>query len=691
MPDFKADYIRDWTLEHCDTPGYRFEINRREFAVLGAGLLCVLTAAAANAAEAPIASRLHIGADGTVTVLSGKVELGQGVRTLLAQVAAEELRIAPRHVRVVLGDTALVPDDGGTWGSLTTPQTVPAVRQGAAAARAALERLGAERLGVSPETVHCEAGSVVASDGRKVTFRELASNGTPGGNIPANAQERRPVDWTVAGRDLQPLDGRAIVTGALRYPTDLRVVGLRFGRVVRSPSYRASLVRVTTPPEVTLVRHKDLLGVVGSSPAAAEAMAGIVKAEWNTEALVSDAEAIKEFRSTSTPPKPGEGGRYPALITSGDAKAAFDASLDKLEATYTLPWIAHVPLEPRAAIAEWRDGQLTIWSGTQAPFLVRRELAAAFGIPESRIRVIASNPGGAYGGKQRGECEIEAAWLARDAGAPVKLTWSREEEFTASYCRPAGIVDISASLDGSGGIAAWIHRNYNSGSASLRPPYAIPHLACEYHRAQSPLRQGSYRSLAGVANTFAREMHVTELAIAAKADALDFRLRNLDDERLRHVLQVGAERFGWGAGRKIAAGLACNIEKDARLALFTEVDTRNVRDLRVHRMVFVLDPGAVINPDSLRNQAEGALVQGMGGALFEQLRFDGRAITNPSLSAYRVPRFSDLPQIDVILVDRREIPSAGCGESPITVVAPAIGAALRAVTGKPVRDLPLNR
>jgi isoquinoline 1-oxidoreductase len=316
--------------------------------------------------------------------------------------------------------------------------------------------------------------------------------------------------------------------------------------------------------------------------------------------------------------------------------------------------------------------------------MVRKELAGAFHIPEERIRVIAIDTGSAFGGKQRGECEVEAARLARDAGAPVRLSWTREEEFTAAYCRPAGIVEMTAGLDGSGRIHAWRHRNYNSGAASLRPPYTIPHFSCEYHRSESPLHQGSYRSLAGVANTFARESHVDALAGIAGQDALEFRLRNIEDGRLREALERAGERFGWGRRPGAAEGLACNLEKDGRLALFVAMD-----GVKVRRMVLALDVGAVLNPDMLRNQATGALIQGIGGALFEELTFDARHITNPRLSKYRVPRFSDVPEIEVILIDQPKIPSAGSGEAPITVVAPAIAAALRRQSGDSLRSLPL--
>lgn len=624
MFDLKAQYIAEW--EACDTPDYRLELTRRELGWLGLGWVLTLS----RASGATLA-RIHTADDGTVTVLTGKIEMGQGSRTIVTQAVAEELRVDPARVRVVMGDTSIVPDDGGTWASLTTPQTIPVIREAAAAMRHA-----------------------AVTDAK---------------------------DWKVLGTSLPPVAGRAIVTGAQKYASDFRIAGMKHACVVRAPAYKAKLIRYSAPPDVKVVRSGDLIGVIAADPKTAERHARLVKAEWETSELPSRAAMFAAFREKSIPPKPGEGGRYPALMIQGDAPAALDRAGKKHEATYEVVNIAHVPLEPRAAIAEWKDGKLTIWSGCQAGFMARKEIAGLFRIPETDVRIIAVEPGGAYGGKQRAECEIEAAWMAREAGAPVKLAWSRREEFTASYCRPAGIVDVSGAIDEKGRITAWLHRNYNSGAASLRPPYSIPDYRCEYHRSESPIRQGSYRSLAGVANTFAREAFVDELAAMAKIDPLEFRLKNTEDQRLRHVLHIAAERFGWGTRQ---GGVACTTEKDARLALFIEMSGEKVR-----RAVMAIDPGAILNPDNLRNQCEGGIVQGIGGALFEELLFDSKHLLNTRLSRYRVPRFTDAPEIEVILVDRRDIPSTGAGEAPITLVAPAIRAALRPTAERPLRSLPL--
>jgi isoquinoline 1-oxidoreductase len=271
------------------------------------------------------------------------------------------------------------------------------------------------------------------------------------------------------------------------------------------------------------------------------------------------------------------------------------------------------------------------------------------------------------------------------------VAWTREEEFSIGYARPVGVVDVESGVDAAGRLVAWRFRNYNAGAPGLRPPYDLPNMSNEFWRSESPLRQGSYRALAATLNTFARESHIDEWAHALAKDPLEFRLTHISDARLKEVLERAAERFGW-AKRKPASGvgygLACTIEKAARLALLVETEGKGTA-LRVRRMVMVGDFGAALNPDNLRNQIQGGMIQGLGGALWERLRFDTRNQLTQKLSQYRVPRFRDMPEIVVELIDRRDVPSAGAGESPITLPAPAIANALFAATGERKRGLPL--
>jgi isoquinoline 1-oxidoreductase len=368
-------------------------------------------------------------------------------------------------------------------------------------------------------------------------------------------------------------------------------------------------------------------------------------------------------------------------------------------------YIAHVPLEPRAAVAEWNQGRLTVWTGTQRPWGVKGELAEAFKIPEDRVRVIVPDTGSAYGGKHTGEAAIEAARLAKAANRPVKLIWSREEEFTWAYFRPAGVIDIRSGVTKDGAITAWQFDNYNSGPSGIETPYDIANHASQFHPTDAPLRQGSYRGLAATANHFARESHMDDLAAAVGMDTLEFRLKNLKNERLRAVLQAAAAKFGWATKVKPAAdrgfGLACGVEKGGYVATCAEISivpseflgaevTPGPPRVRIDRVVTAFECGAVVNPEHLKNQIDGSVMMAIGGALFEAVEFENGRILNPHLANYRVPRFSDLPLIETVLVDRKDLPSAGAGETPIVGLAPAVGNAIFQATGTRIRSLPMT-
>jgi isoquinoline 1-oxidoreductase len=351
-----------------------------------------------------------------------------------------------------------------------------------------------------------------------------------------------------------------------------------------------------------------------------------------------------------------------------------------------------VPLEPRTALAEWNGDKVTVWTGTQRPFGVRSEVASAFGIPEPSVRVLVPDTGSAYGGKHTGEYAVEAARLAKHVGTPVKLIWTREEEFIWAYRRPAGVIDVTSGLKSDGTLSAWEMHNYLSGPSGLDTPYEVANRRVQFHPVESPLREGSYRGLASTANHFARESHMDELATACGVDPVAFRLKHLKNERLQAVLKAATDRFGW-AGRKTTRGtgfgVACGAEKGGYVACCAEIHVDPDHDIHVTRVVEAWDCGAIVNPDQLRNQVEGAIVMGLGGALYEAVEFANGRILNPRLSQYRVPRFRDVPKIEIVLLDRKDVPSAGAGEIPIVGIAPAIANALFHATGVRVRSMPI--
>jgi isoquinoline 1-oxidoreductase len=650
--------------------------------------------------DAPlIGDWLHIEADGTVVVFTGKVEVGQHIRTSLAQAVAEELRLPIGAIQLVMADTDRTPYDMGTVGSRTTPIMARRLHQVAAATRELLCDLAAARLGVDRSELAVADGTIShPPTGRSCGFGELTQGQRLTQEYGDDAPVTSPERWTIAGTDVPAVGGRGIVTGAHRYTPDLTLPGMRWGAVLRAPAFGAMLTSLDTSaaaalPGITVVHEGAFIGVVAPNRRAALQARDAIRAKWTAPEQVSSAQLFDYLRAHPAPPEALPPMMAPLRHEQGDVEAARAAATVTRAETYTVAYIAHAPLEPRAAVAEWRGGRLTVWTGTQRPFGVRAELAAALGLPESVIRVIVPDTGSAYGGKHFGDAAVEAARLARAAGAPVKLVWTREEEFTWAYFRPAGVIDIASTAGADGRLIAWEHQNYNSGAAGIHTPYAIPHQRIAFHPALAPLRQGSYRALAATANHFARETHMDELAHALGADPLAFRVAHTQEPRLRAVLEAAAAGFGWGASARPSGhgwGIAAGTEKGSYVATCAEVAVDRASGLvRVVRVVQAFECGAIVNPAGLRSQVEGALMQGLGGALFEAIEFeDGRIRTN-GFSSYRVPRFADVPAIEIILLDRKDVPSAGGSETPIVGIAPAVGNAIFDAVGVRLRSLPL--
>lgn len=668
-----------------------------------------------GASELPrqLGAWLHIAEDGAVTVFTGKVEIGQDIRTSLTQAVLDELPVTIDRLRLVMGDTALTPFDAGTFGSRTTPAMAPQLRRVAATARTWLLARAAERWKADAATLTIADGKVTDAAGRRTLgFGALTRGKKILELVPEDTPLRPRAEWSSGGRSLAKVDARAVVTGQRQYTSDLRRPGMLIGKVLRPPRLGATLdglddAGARAMPGVTVVREGGFAGVAARDAVTAGAALAALAPRWNEpaagDARVDSAGLYAALRGAGRQPPPAERDRDRDR-DKGDVDQALRTGAHRLTTSHEIAYIAHAPLEPRAAVAEWSAGrakpdqvQLTVWTGTQRPFGVRRELAQAFALPEAAVRVIAADTGSGYGGKHSGEAAVEAARLARAARRPVKLVWTREEEFSWAYFRPAGVIDIRSAVAADGKLLAWEARNINSGGSGLRTPYQVPNQRHRFLPAESPLRQGSYRGLAATANHFAREIHMDELAALVGQDPLAFRERNLTDERLRAVLRAAAERFGWGR-RKPAAGsgvgLACGAEKGGYVACCVELAAApdgDPADVSIARVVTAFECGAVVNPDHLTSQIEGSVIMGLGGALFEAVEFTAGRIRTTGFADYRVPRHGDVPPLETVLVDRPDLPSAGAGETPIVAIAPAIANALATVTGKRHRNLPLAR
>lgn len=665
-------------------------VSRRGFIQsLGAGLLIVAALPAAaeglleqgrgrrdrDQAPATIDTRLHIGEDGTITVMTGKVEMGQGARAQLTAAAAEELHLPADQVRLIMGDTSLCPDDGGTWGSQTTPRTVPSVRAACAAAFGLLAQLRVDRGDES------------------LTYADLAKDGDAlKGSVPQDVELSRVEDWKVLGSSLARPNGRDIVTGAHQFPSDIIRPGMLYAKVLRPPSYGAKLESIDLEAGralggVEVVREGDFVAVAAPSThqakKAIEALA--VSARWMpANEHVASSDLFDHLRRTAQ-----------GIPSRDDTKTA--SAAHTLQATYTAHYIQHVPMEPRAGVAEMTDdGKMVVWTGSQYPHGVRRAVAQVTGLADEDIHVITPDFGGGFGGKGSGEAGVEAARIAKAIGKPVALRWTRAEEFTWAYFRPGTVMDMQGTLDDAGKLTSWYFVNINAGGSGVRSPYRVEPKVDEAVRAAGPLREGSYRALGSTANNFARECFMDELATAAGKDPLQFRLAHLDDPRLRAVLELAAKEFGWsernGGSREpgVGWGIACGADKASFVAACAEVKVDEAAGtIAVRRICEAFECGKVHNPNNCRLQVEGAIIQGLGPMFREAMEFDGGQIRNASLLKYEVPRFADLPgKLDVHLLDRPDLPSVGAGETPLIAAAPAAANAVFMACGQRLRSLP---
>ena len=687
------------------------ELSRRAFVqLLGTGLLVTVTrdvsfgqgGRGGGGRSIAVAARVHIDRDGAITVMTGKVEEGQGPRAQLSQAAAEELRVPVERIRLVMADTDLVPDDGITAGSRTTPGTVPDVRRGAATARELLVRLAAEQWKVDPGTLQVRDGTIInGTTNQKMTYADLA------GSKDIAETFKQPVssdvaltpvnEWQTLGKPIPRPNSRDVVTGAHRYPSDIVRPNMLYGKILRPPSYGATLESIDLSKaqamkDVIVVRDGQFVGCAAPSSfrvvQALEAIAGT--ASWKTAPQPSSREIfayLKEHAETG-------GGSRPQ--TRGSVDEAFGRAGKVLSETYHLAYIQHTPMEPRAAIAEWNDGRLTVWAGVDGPQRVQGDLARTFQLSSERVRVIVPDMGGGFGGKHSGEAAEEAARLAKAAGRPVAVHWTRAEEFTWAYFRPAAVIECKGGLDDKGSLIAWDFTNINAGGAAIDTPYNIPNTKILSAGSDSPLRQGSYRCLAATGNNFARESFMDELAAAAGADPLAFRLAHLENERIRTVLETAAKHFDWPARRKkvtaeIGVGLACGTEKNSVVAACVEVHIDRKRgEIKLNEICEAFECGPIQNPANLLSQVQGCIMMGLGGALREEMEFENGKILNAGFAGYLVPRFEDVPKIDVHLVNKTDIPSAGGGETPIIAIAPAIGNAVFAATGIRLRSIPMQ-
>jgi isoquinoline 1-oxidoreductase len=646
---------------------------------------------------------VHLGEDGMARAFTGKVEVGQGTKTALSLLVAEELRLPLSSVELTMGDTDVCPWDMGTFGSRSMADAGEHLRLTGAATRAILLEIAARALGVSLESVRLSdgrAGAKGLKSAHSLAYGSLVKGLRRVEIVPPSTRPTPPSEWTRAGHPTTNLGARDVVTGARQYASDLHPPGMLYGKVVFPPSFGAKLLRADLSQAqalsgVTAVREGDFVAVAGPDLPTAHAAVRSVRAEWETTPQPSEKAILEYLRQH---PIKAKDSWDVVHHETGNVDRALASAPITLHETYSTAYIAHVPMETHAVLASWEGERLTVWMGSQTPFRARDAVAVALGLSPTNVRVVVPPTGSGFGGKHAASLAVGAARLARAARRPVRIAYTREEEFSQTYFRPMAVIDIRSGATADGRLTAWQFHVLNAGSAGAHLPYSVENQRIGNQPAASPLEQGSYRALAATANNFARESHLDEMAARVGADPVEYRLRHLTDDRLTVVLRTVAERAGWvtrprsvaprprrGSGRGIAVGL----EKEGRVATFVEVHVHDDRRLEIVRIVTAFECGAIVHPANLRTQVEGGTIMALGGALFEAIHFESGHVLNPKLSQYRVPRFGDVPPIDVILLDRRDLPSQGGGETPLIALAPALANAICDATGRRLRSLPL--
>ncbi len=692
-------------------PSARRSLDRRNFIrLLGGGIIVLFNADLSDLLGQEARTRgyptdfnayLRIAADGRVTVYSGKIEMGQGVVTSLAQMAADELDVSLDSIDMVMGDTALCPWDAGTWGSMSTRFFGPALRGAAAEAKAVLLTLASEQLKAPPDALRTADGVVsVASDPKsRVTYGQLAKGQKIVRKLDGKAVLKSVSEFRIMGRPEKRRDAREKVTGKAQYAGDIRLPGMLYAKILRPPAHGATLKSVDTSaaarvPGTVVVDEDGIVAVLHADPEAAEKALSLVKADFNLpKAPFDDRTVFVHLLSVA-----GEGEEREK---KGDLGEGEKKSVSLFEGKYLNGYGAHAPIEPHTSLARLENGTMTIWASTQSPFGTQQAVAHALGLPTEKVRVVTPFVGGGFGGKSAGGQSLEAAKLAKKTGRPVQVCWSRAEEFFLDTFRPAAVVKIRSGIDGAGRICLWDYQVYAAGSRSAEQFYDVPNnLIRTYGRwgGETPkmhlFATGPWRAPGANINVFARESQIDMMAAKAGIDPLEFRLNNTSDKRMRRVLEAAAGKFGWkkaAAPSKRGVGVACGIDAGTYVALMAEVRvdaaTGNVKVLRI---VCAQEMGVVINPDGAKMQMEGCVMMGLGYTLSEEVRFEGGRILTRNFDTYELPRFSGMPEIETVLVKNDELTPQGGGEPAIVPVGAVVANAIFDATGARLFEMPMT-
>ena len=643
---------------------------------------------------------LRIAEDGSVTGYTGKVELGQGVITSLAQMLADELDVNLDSVHMILGDTDLCPWDMGTFGSMTTRFFGPPFRAAAAEAREVLLHLASERLQAPVDRLQVNDGMVydTSQTQNKVSYGELATGQKIAKHLDGTAVKTAS-DFNIIGMPVLRRDSLEKVTGKALYAGDIREPGMLYARILRPPAHGAQRISVDTSGVnkiggAQVIEDGDMIAVLHEDPEMAAEAIKQVQAQFEKAQSTVDDKTIFDFLLSVAPEgdTTAEGGN----LSEGESES--DLVVEK---TYLDGYVAHSPIEPHTTTAKMENGRVIIWASTQTPFPLKSQVARTLGLPEDKVRVIPPFVGGGFGGKTSNQEAIEAARLAQLTGKPVQVAWTRAEEFFYDTFRPAAVVKIKAGVKDSKNISLWDYGVYFAGERGSQHYYDIPHHRTTVYNSSwrgapgtHPFATGAWRAPSNNTNTFARESHIDILAAGAGVDPLEFRLNNLKDKRMIGVLKAAADRFGWTKAKAPSGrgyGISTGIDAGTYVAHMAEVEVdKKTGHVQVKRIVCAQDMGLSINPEGSKIQMEGCITMGLGYALTEEVRFKGGEILDKNFDTYEIPRFSWLPDIETYILDKKNETAQGGGEPAIIGMGAVIANAIFDAVEARVLQLPMT-
>jgi nicotinate dehydrogenase subunit B len=639
---------------------------------------------------------LQIAEDGRVNCYTGKIEMGQGAITSLAQIMADELEVSFEKVKMVMGDTDLCPWDGGTNGSQTIRSFSPRMRVAAAEAKTVLMQLGSDYLHVPVSQLEIKDG--IISDRKnnksKVTYGELAKGKRIEKHLEGKPELKDYTKFKYVGKPFLHQDARIKVTGEAKFSADIKLPGLLHARLLRPPSHGAKLLTADVSEAekikgIRVVRDGDFVAVVSDDRDMADQAIAKIKAEYSFDEIKVDDKTIFDriLKAESVPN---------VLKSSGDIETGRKISDILTESEFHNSYVAHAAMEPHAAVATIEGDKVTVWIGTQGPYRAQESIARELSVPLEKVRVITPFVGGGFGGKSAHQQAVEAAKLAKITGKPVMVAWTRQEEFFYDTFRPAAVVKIASGMDKSGRITLWDYNTYYAGSRGSDTIYDVPNArTTDYARGSvHPFGTGAWRAPGNNTNTFARESQISIMASKSGMDPLDFRLKNLKDEKMIGVLKAVADKFGYTPGKNPSGrgyGIACGTDVGTFVAHIAEVKVdKKTGHVQVIRVACAQDMGLCVNPQGAAIQMEGCITMGIGYALTEEIQFQGGDINNHSFDTYKIPRFSWVPKIDTVIMDKKDQAPAGGGEPAVICMGAVIANAVFDATGARLYQLPMT-